>query len=121
MTDLQFGKALGMLENGKDHWAIELSKAGVDFMGPLTPLPWLSQILISIPGGDKDFNAYKNWAHGELQLRLQVRLSFKKCSQDRVPILRIYILLISLLQNQSSKLDVSSYSHFFYRTIMSHP
>ena len=84
MTDLQFGKALGMLQSGKDHWAIKLSKAGVDFMGPLTPLPWLSQILISIPGGDKDFKAYKYWANDELQLRLQVRLSHKVPPKGRM-------------------------------------
>ena len=72
MTDIHYGQSLGMLKNGKDHYAIELSHAGVAVMGPLTPVPWLCQLLMSIPGAQKEWQAYQVWAHEELQSRIKV-------------------------------------------------
>lgn len=72
MTDIHYGQSLDMLKNGKDHYAIELSHAGVAVMGPLTPVPWLCQLLMSIPGAQKEWQAYQVWAHEELQSRIKV-------------------------------------------------
>ncbi|KAL8793721.1 MAG: hypothetical protein Q9195_003662 [Heterodermia aff. obscurata] len=71
MTDIHYGQSLDMLKNGKDHYAIELSHAGVAVMGPLTPVPWLCQLLMSIPGAQKEWQAYQVWAHEELQSRIK--------------------------------------------------
>lgn len=50
MSDLAFGEPLEMLECSTNHFAVDLLQSGMDLLGPLSPVPWLVRIGLSIPG-----------------------------------------------------------------------
>ena len=72
MSELSFGKPLGMLKSGKSHYVRDLLIKGIMVLGPLTPVPWLFHLFGSLPRMTADWLAYRAWVLVQLKERMQV-------------------------------------------------
>jgi len=52
MGDFAFGKSSDVLRDGRAHFAIEMLRAGLTFLGPFSPVPWFVRVGYNIPGAD---------------------------------------------------------------------
>ncbi|KAL8952391.1 MAG: hypothetical protein Q9222_001700 [Ikaeria aurantiellina] len=71
MSDLAFGEPLDMLINDKNHFAVGFLQDGMDLLGPLSPVPWLVRIGLSIPGVAQNFKTLLSWSAQKLEHRIQ--------------------------------------------------
>ena len=74
MSDLAFGEPSNMLESDEHHYAVALLQAGMGYLGPLSPVPWLVRVGYSIPGVVKHFKNLLAWSAQKLRHRSQVSL-----------------------------------------------
>lgn len=72
MSELSFGKPLGMLKSGKSHYVRDLLIKGIMVLGPLTPVPWLFHLFGSLPRMTADWLAYRAWVLVQLKQRMQM-------------------------------------------------
>lgn len=72
MGDLAFGRPFDMLESGKKHFALKLMHEGQAGLGFLGPVPWLSPILIRIPGLMKGYETWVKWSEQQVEDRKRV-------------------------------------------------
>lgn len=72
MSELSFGKPLGMLKSGKSHYVRDLLIKGIMVLGPLTPVPWLFHLFGSLPRMTADWLAYRAWVLVQLKERMQM-------------------------------------------------
>ena len=72
MSELSFGKPLGMLKSGKSHYVRDLLIKGIMVLGPLTPVPWLFHLFGSLPRMTADWLAYRTWVLVQLKERMQM-------------------------------------------------
>lgn len=72
MGDLAFGEPLDMLTSDSNHFAVGLLQNGMDLLGPLSPVPWLVRIGLSIPGVAANFKTLLAWSAKKLEHRMQV-------------------------------------------------
>ena len=72
MSELSFGKPLGMLTSGKSHYVRDLLIKGIMVLGPLTPVPWLFHLFGSLPRMTADWLAYRAWVLSQLKERMQM-------------------------------------------------
>jgi len=73
MSDLAFGEPLNMLKCDENHFTVALLQDGMDLLGPLSPVPWLVRIGMSIPGVARNFKDLLSWSARKLEQRMQVR------------------------------------------------
>ena len=71
MGDLAFSTSFNMLREKKLHWAVELSKKGIEPLGWMLP-PWCFRALLAIPGATADWFAFMNYCCHRLDERRQV-------------------------------------------------
>ncbi|KAI4109170.1 MAG: hypothetical protein LQ339_001976 [Xanthoria mediterranea] len=71
MSDLAFGEPLYMLTSNRNHFVVGLLQDGMDLLGPLSPVPWLVRIGLSIPGVASKFKALLRWSARKLEHRMQ--------------------------------------------------
>ncbi|KAI0864888.1 cytochrome P450 [Xylaria cubensis] len=76
MGDLAFGHSFGMLENSKEHYAIELLKAGLSPLGFKLPV-WLLRLAFAIPGVAKDWWSFIKYSNSQLDQRIQAKAQTK--------------------------------------------
>ena len=72
MGDLAFGKRFRMLENEKQHFAVNTLRQGMLALGLFTPVPWLFVILITTPGLMRGWNKMIAWSTEEVDHRIKV-------------------------------------------------
>ena len=72
MSELSFGKPLGMLQSGNSHYVRDLLIKGIMVLGPLTPVPWLFHLFGSLPRMTADWLAYRAWVLVQLKQRMQI-------------------------------------------------
>lgn len=72
MSELSFGKPLGMLKSGQSHYVRDLLIKGIMVLGPLTPVPWLFHLFGSLPRMTADWLAYRAWVLAQLKERMQM-------------------------------------------------
>lgn len=72
MGDLAFGNPFGMLTHGKSHFAVDLLREGMAFLGPFSPVPWLVRIGYTIPGVALSFKGILAWSSKQMQQRMKV-------------------------------------------------
>ncbi|KAL8709875.1 MAG: hypothetical protein Q9220_005491 [cf. Caloplaca sp. 1 TL-2023] len=70
MSDLAFGEPLNMLIDDKNHFAVGFLQDGMDLLGPLSPVPWLVRIGLSIPGVARNFKTLLTWSAQKLEHRM---------------------------------------------------
>ena len=73
MSDLAFGEPLNMLTSEENHFTVSLLQDGMDLLGPLSPVPWLVRIGMSVPGVAQNFKDLLLWSANKLQQRMKVR------------------------------------------------
>ena len=71
MSELSFGKPLGMLKSGKSHYVRDLLIKGIMVLGPLTPVPWLFHLFGSLPRMPADWLAYRAGVLAQLKERMK--------------------------------------------------
>ncbi|KAL8896385.1 MAG: hypothetical protein Q9192_003121 [Flavoplaca navasiana] len=71
MSDLAFGEPLHMLTSNSNHFLVGLLQDGMDLLGPLSPVPWLVRIGLSIPGVASNFKTLLTWSAKKLEHRMQ--------------------------------------------------
>ncbi|KAL8831711.1 MAG: hypothetical protein Q9170_005173, partial [Blastenia crenularia] len=71
MSDLAFGEPLNMLISDENHFVVGLLQDGMDLLGPLSPVPWLVRIGLSIPYVASNFKTLLAWSAKKLQYRIQ--------------------------------------------------
>lgn len=71
---LAFEKSFNMLEKGASHPEANLLRQGMALLGPLTPVPWLARIGLSvpIPGLIHNWKKMVRWSGKQLKERLEV-------------------------------------------------
>ncbi|KAL8752706.1 MAG: hypothetical protein Q9184_005652 [Pyrenodesmia sp. 2 TL-2023] len=85
MSDLAFGEPLDMLTSDRNHFAVGLLQDGMDLLGPLSPVPWLVRIGLSIPGVASNFKTLLTWSAKKLEHRMQVsKLSLQWVRQNKL-------------------------------------
>lgn len=72
MSDLAFGEPLNMLVSDANHFAVDFLQDGMDLLGPLSPVPWLVRIGLSVPGVALNFKKLLAWSAKKLQHRMHV-------------------------------------------------
>jgi tryprostatin B 6-hydroxylase len=72
MGDLAFGKSFGMLESGKQHYALKLMFKGQSYLGYIGLLPWLPPILIRIPRAMVHYEKWVEWSEAQVEARKTV-------------------------------------------------
>jgi tryprostatin B 6-hydroxylase len=73
MGDLSFGESFDMLENSKEHWAIQLLNNGIDPLAFCIPV-WFFRIVAAIPGAAKDWWGFMDYCRGRMFQRMNVNL-----------------------------------------------
>ncbi|KAL8798491.1 MAG: hypothetical protein Q9182_006614 [Xanthomendoza sp. 2 TL-2023] len=76
MGDLAFGESFDMLQNTKQHWAIQLLHRGLEPLGLMFPM-WCFRLLLAIPGATGDWFAFQDFCCQKLDKRIRVS-SFAK-------------------------------------------
>ncbi|KAI1742715.1 cytochrome P450 [Xylaria scruposa] len=72
LGDLAFGHSFEMLENSREHYAIELLKAGLGPLGYKLPV-WLLRLVFAIPGAGKDWWGFIKYSTSQLDKRIQAK------------------------------------------------
>ncbi|KKK24515.1 hypothetical protein ARAM_002351 [Aspergillus rambellii] len=70
MGDLAFGQHFGMLDNGQQHWAIQLLFDSIHYLGYNLP-SWMFILLNDIPGVNRDWWRFIGYCQQTLEKRLQ--------------------------------------------------
>ena len=70
MGDMAFGKPFNMLENSKNHWAIDLSNLGIKPMSLILPM-WMFRVFLAIPGLSRHWHAYFDFCTNRFLERMQ--------------------------------------------------
>ena len=71
MGDLAFGASFDMLQNNKQHWAVELLHKGMKPLGLMLPT-WCFRLLLAIPGASGDWFKFKEFCCQRLSERMDV-------------------------------------------------
>lgn len=74
MGDLAFAKSFGTLATGHWHSAVTLLRDGMNCLGVATPVPWLAQMVFSLPGAAYTWNAMIAWCKSTMNERLKLDL-----------------------------------------------
>lgn len=72
MADIAFGTSFGMIESGKEHFALDLLREGMEPLGLLGPIPWAFTILARIPGLGSGYKKFVAWGAEQVQNRMKV-------------------------------------------------
>lgn len=70
MGESAFAKSFGTLATGDWHSAATLLRDGMNFLGIATPVPWLAQMHLSLPGVAYTWNAMIAWCRTTMGDRL---------------------------------------------------
>ncbi|KAI9673564.1 MAG: hypothetical protein M1822_009934, partial [Bathelium mastoideum] len=70
MGDIHYDRRFRLLETDDNDHVLDMFKAGTVTLGTLTPLPWMIQLLNSLPITGKGFASYANWAYGTVVNRI---------------------------------------------------
>ena len=71
MGDLSFAKKLGTKAGLKASKSQELPREGMHFLGPATPMPWLVQLALSLPGVAAGWMSLIDWCKDSMGERLE--------------------------------------------------
>jgi hypothetical protein len=76
MGQLAFSKSFGMLEEGQWHFAINMLRKGLEFVGPFTPVPWMVRLAFEMPltSTVRNFLKMCDWCAREMDERISVGL-----------------------------------------------
>ena len=73
MGDIAFGKSFDMTEEGKEHFALDLLRQGMEPVGTIGPIPWAFQILARIPGLASGYKSFLKWTADQSEERRLVK------------------------------------------------
>ena len=54
-------KSFDMLRDEKWHYVIMMIRKFLALLGPITPVPWMARLGLSIPGATPDWNSFVTW------------------------------------------------------------
>lgn len=75
MGQFAFSKSFQMLNDQKWHHAVCMLRAGLEVVGPLTPVPWLVRVGFDLPLLQvvRDFQGMEAWCAARMDERIEVR------------------------------------------------
>lgn len=82
MGDVGFSKDFGNLTSGVEHSAIKPIHEHIKIIGVLSPIPWLMNILGSIPGSANTYLEIFNFCADEI--RAKQKVSVRVCISNRL-------------------------------------
>jgi len=72
MGEIAFGRSFDMLKNGQSHFALDLLAEGMKPLGLFGPVPWMFNILSSIPGLGAGLAVFVSWCGDQVEQRKKV-------------------------------------------------
>ena len=74
MDELSFAKDLGMKADSKGTKPLQLLREGMHILGPVTPVPWLAQMVFTLPGAAAGWMSLIDWCKEIMGERLERNL-----------------------------------------------
>lgn len=72
MGDLSLGESFGMLDRGKEHWAMTKLHAFMSMVGIFGHIMWMFRVFTSLPILSAGTAKYKGWVREMVQKRMEV-------------------------------------------------
>ena len=75
MGHFAFSKSFGMLDTQQWHYSVTMLRAGLELVGPFTPVPWLVRLAFDMPFLRivRDFQHMEAWCARRMDERIEVR------------------------------------------------
>lgn len=80
MGQFAFSKSFDMLKTQAWHHVVQMLRAGLELVGPLTPVPWLVRIGFDLPilSVVRDFQKMEAWCAERMDERIKVSVLLSK-------------------------------------------
>jgi hypothetical protein len=72
LGDLAFGRSFDMLLDQKYHHAVTMMQIFMSFLGPFTPVPWLSHIGFGLPWVTGGWTQFLDYCKSQMAQRISV-------------------------------------------------